>query len=402
MLAEFEARWLKLIFHDYFQSESTYFSQIFTNTVGPAIYKASLRKYVSEADYLKLLTGLRDISHLRPFDDLWGISRAIRNSKESLAFWTSAPLPEMKEALAGKSREYFLPELREHLKKYGYHSDKELDVSEPHYAEEPSSVILALKEATLLADESSPLIEQEKQGEIYRNELNKLAQTVKPSKYRSLVKQIEEMRAMLWWREEFRDISTRFYYLNRLYTLQLARYYVEEGIISAEADIWFLKIADLQSFINKKISSDELKALVEKNKLYYNSFRNYNSEGEIGGAFYRSATVTAKSELKGIGCNSGVTSGTARVIEDFSEIASIELGDILVTKFTDTGWTRKFAILKGIVTEYGGTLCHAAIVAREYGIPCIVSATDITKKIKDGSLIRIDGGSGAIEILGEK
>ena len=74
----------------------------------------------------------------------------------------------------------------------------------------------------------------------------------------------------------------------------------------------------------------------------------------------------------------------------------LQEGDILVTRFTDTGWTPKFAILKGIVTEYGGVLCHAAIVSREYGIPAIVSATNIMKEIKDGETITINGTTGII------
>ena len=103
-------------------------------------------------------------------------------------------------------------------------------------------------------------------------------------------------------------------------------------------------------------------------------------------------------QLKGLGANSGRVTGTARVIEDFSEIGRLKENDILVTRFTDTGWTPKFAILSGIVTEYGGILCHAAIVSREYGIPAIVSCHDIMSKIKDGQTITIDGGTGYITI----
>lgn len=65
-----------------------------------------------------------------------------------------------------------------------------------------------------------------------------------------------------------------------------------------------------------------------------------------------------------------------------------------MTRFTDTGWTAKFAALKGIVTEYGGVLCHTAIVSREYGIPCVVCTKDATKLIKDGSKITIEGSTG--------
>ena len=99
--------------------------------------------------------------------------------------------------------------------------------------------------------------------------------------------------------------------------------------------------------------------------------------------------------------NNGIVIGTARVIESFNEIERLKEGDILITKFTDTGWTPKFAILSGIVTEYGGILCHAAIVSREYGIPAIVNCPNAIKKIKDGQKIKIDGSTGNVIIMEE-
>ena len=90
--------------------------------------------------------------------------------------------------------------------------------------------------------------------------------------------------------------------------------------------------------------------------------------------------------------------GTARVIKDFSEIDRLSSGEILVTRFTDTGWTPTFAILKGIVTEYGGILCHAAIVSREYGIPAVVACHDVMDKVKDGQTITINGTTGEVII----
>lgn len=67
----------------------------------------------------------------------------------------------------------------------------------------------------------------------------------------------------------------------------------------------------------------------------------------------------------------------------------------------DTGWSGKFALLSGIVTEFGGVLCHGAIVAREYGIPYIASVAGATKKIKNGSLIKINGETGEVFLLSE-
>ena len=110
------------------------------------------------------------------------------------------------------------------------------------------------------------------------------------------------------------------------------------------------------------------------------------------------STSNIKPAIKGLGACSGRVTATARVINDFSEIDRLKEGDILVTKFTDTGWTPKFAIISGIITEYGGILCHAAIVSREYGIPAVVNCHDALKKIKDGQTITIDGSTGNVEV----
>ena len=125
------------------------------------------------------------------------------------------------------------------------------------------------------------------------------------------------------------------------------------------------------------------------------------SENEIGSVFSSGEHKDKISSLKGLGANNGTVTATARVIESFEEIDRLQEGDILVTKFTDTGWTPKFAILSGIVTEYGGILCHAAIVSREYGIPAIVSCTGVMNEIKDGETITINGSTGEI-IKGKK
>ena len=207
---------------------------------------------------------------------------------------------------------------------------------------------------------------------------------------------------MLWWREEFRDLSTRFYYLIRIYTIELAKELVKEKVLEKEEDIWFLKVGNLWDYLDNKISDKDVKDIINKNKNYYESYRNYMSENEIGQDIGAGDTKNnVESAIKGLGANNGKVVGTARVIESFDEIDRLQKDDILVTKFTDTGWTPKFAILSGIVTEYGGILCHAAIVSREYGIPAIVSCHDVTSKIKDGQKIMIDGTTGIVTIMEE-
>ena len=212
------------------------------------------------------------------------------------------------------------------------------------------------------------------------------------------------MRRMLWWREEFRDVSTRFYYLIRVYTVELSKTLAAEGVLDKAEDVWMLKVGNVWDFLEGKLNKEDLHEIILKNRRYYDSFRNYMSENEIGpmfGSGSDSGVKTDGNSLKGIGANNGKITGTARVICDFSEIERLQQNDILVTKFTDTGWTPKFAILSGIVTEYGGILCHAAIVSREYGIPAIVNCHDALTKIKDGQTITIDGATGIVTFEGE-
>ena len=173
-----------------------------------------------------------------------------------------------------------------------------------------------------------------------------------------------------------------------------------EKFIEKEDDIWFIKVGDLWDYLDGKKTGEDLREIVRKNRIYYNVYRNYISENEIGHNF--TAVISSPEDqntLKGLGANTGKIKATARVIEDFSKIDRLKEGDILVTRFTDTGWTPKFAILSGIVTEYGGILCHAAIVSREYGIPAIVCCKDAMAKIKDGQTIEIDGATGIVRIL---
>jgi pyruvate,water dikinase len=104
--------------------------------------------------------------------------------------------------------------------------------------------------------------------------------------------------------------------------------------------------------------------------------------------------------LPGLAVSAGVVEGRARIVKSIKD-ASLSEGDILVAKFTDPSWTPAFVSIKGLITEVGGLMTHGAIIAREYGLPAVVSVTDATKLIKDGQLIRLNGTEGYIEILSE-
>ncbi|MBP0976806.1 MAG: phosphoenolpyruvate synthase, partial [Oscillospiraceae bacterium] len=395
---EIRAKWKKLIFDDYLFSESTYFRQIFINTIHQSLYKDKILKHTTQGGYFTLIGGLDNISHLLPFYEMWEISRAIRNYDKAYEYWKNTSAEEIAENLDAVP---YGEKIKSYIMKFGYHSKKELDVTYPSFYEDIPEVINDIKNTCELGDECSPEADSKRLAEDFRKEMEKIKEKTSASVYRKVEKNVNDMRKMLWWREEFRDVSTRFYCVIRAYTMRLAEALYSDGVLSDRNDIWFTKIEDVRSFIDGKINVEELKRIIERNKVYYASFRHFKNENEIGSSFAAIAEKRDDKALSGIGCSCFKATGIARVIHSLDETDRLREGDILITKFTDTGWTGKFAMLSGIVTEFGGILCHAAIVSREYGIPCVVCAENATKLIKDGDRITINGETGEIIPGGE-
>ncbi len=104
-------------------------------------------------------------------------------------------------------------------------------------------------------------------------------------------------------------------------------------------------------------------------------------------------------EIRGFAASSGVAEGTARVVRSVEEISRLKPGDILVCQITNPTWAPIFQKIAGAVSDIGGSMSHAAIVAREYGLPAVVGTGSATSRIKDGQRIRVDGGRGIVTIL---
>lgn len=104
--------------------------------------------------------------------------------------------------------------------------------------------------------------------------------------------------------------------------------------------------------------------------------------------------------LYGLAASGGVYEGPARRVSGPSEFGRINQGDILVTEATSEAFNILLPLLGGIVTDNGGLLSHAAIVAREYGIPGVVGTREGTARIQDGARIRVDGDAGEVTVLG--
>lgn len=122
-----------------------------------------------------------------------------------------------------------------------------------------------------------------------------------------------------------------------------------------------------------------------------------SSEGEAPAVPFDRADLPAGA-LAGTAASAGVVEGLARVVTDpASEV--LLAGEILVAPFTDPGWTPLFVNAAAVVTEVGGLMTHGAVVAREYGIPAVVSVASAVERIRTGQRLRVDGTRGFVLIL---
>ena len=104
-------------------------------------------------------------------------------------------------------------------------------------------------------------------------------------------------------------------------------------------------------------------------------------------------------ELRGTGASAGVVRGTARVALGSEDFGRVQPGDIIVCPSSNPSWVPVFAIAGGLVTNTGGVIRHAAVVAREFGLPAVVGIANATMHIADGRLIEIDGRRGIVQLL---
>lgn len=177
-----------------------------------------------------------------------------------------------------------------------------------------------------------------------------------------------------------------------------------EGLLDDADDVWLLERAQLRQALTEPL---DLRSLVARRRAELERGRVEGARPYLGDPpearerhvalekFYGSGG----GELTGAGASPGVAEGVARVVGGHEDFSRVQTGDILVTTTTTPAWTPLFPSLAGLVTETGGILSHAAVVAREYGLPAVVGAAGATTAIGDGTRVRIDGTAGTITVL---
>lgn len=295
--------------------------------------------------------------------------------------------------------------MRDYLSKYGVRCPGEIDITRTRWAEKPTLLIPMIinnikhfepGSRTLIFEQKR--LEAEQKGQELISRVERLPGGKRKAK--KTKKMISIFRHFVGFREYPKYALMQRFYVYKQALKKEAALLVQKNVLQEPEDISYLTFEELRKVANT-YQLDY--SIITKRKRDYEVFekltppRVMTSDGEIITSEYDTSEIP-QGALIGVPVSSGIIEGRARIVLKLEE-ASIEEGDILVTAFTDPSWTSLFVSIKGLVTEVGGMMTHGAVVAREYGLPAVVSVENATKLIKDGQRIRVNGTKGYVEIL---
>ncbi len=269
----------------------------------------------------------------------------------------------------------------EFIDRFGHLSDSGNDFSTPTWAEQPE-VVDKLIAAAGSSTERPP---QRTWDEIIAD---------LPRRKRVMVvrlgRQVRRYRVL---REAVGSLYTKAYGLYRPLFLEFGARLVARGVTETMDDVFYLtrgQVADPPA---------DAREIVVARRTELEASRELQLPETIFGDDFTPSTrpELLAGMLTGTAASRGRYTGPARVVTSVSQIDDVKAGDVLVVPFSDVGWTPLFASAGAVVAESGGLLSHSSIVAREYGIPCVVSVPGATN-IEDGALVTVDGYRGEVEV----
>ncbi len=359
----------------------------------------------------------------RTDEELWRLAARARELEVTGPLLHADPtdVPAQLEALPhGKT---WLAEFDAFLKTYGQRTEETCRIDTPSWIEDPSPALYAI--ASFLSKpvgfdfasaRQQAIAERDAQIEAARRSLN-------GADLRRFNEALASNQAanFAWWNEEHNYLIDRRAAIPvRRASLELGARLTDEGTLTRPDDIFFLFKPELFACMEGAAAWPELTSMIPDRRAYFEEWRRRGPElptmlGTIpdtvpdpimievfglSGHFLQTLKSDDQStELHGFPAAKGVADGVARVITSVTEISSVRPGEILVCGGTTTEWTPVFGIIKACVCDTGGSLTHAAIVSREYGIPCVVGTATATKAIKTGDRVQVDGRQGTVRIF---
>lgn len=292
-----------------------------------------------------------------------------------------------------------------YLNKYGMRCAGEIDITKTRWCEKPTTLVPMILNHIKESESGSGKRKFEQGRRVALKKEQEILDRLKQlpdgeQKAKETKRMIDLIRNFIGYREYPKYGMVNRYFVYKKALLKEAEQLVQANVIHNKEDIYYLAFEELREVVRtNKLDYQIISKRKDEYKLYKKLTppRVITSDGEIITGKYKRENLPAEA-IVGIPVSSGVIEGRARVILNMED-ADLEDGDILVTSFTDPGWTPLFVSIKGLVTEVGGVMTHGAVIAREYGLPAVVGVDNATKLIKDGQRIRVHGTEGYIETI---
>jgi nucleoside-diphosphate-sugar epimerase/phosphohistidine swiveling domain-containing protein len=197
-------------------------------------------------------------------------------------------------------------------------------------------------------------------------------------------------------REVRRDKVVRAIWVLRSLLREYGRRLADAGVFDTADDVFYLLVdelealpADVSELVARRRAEQRRLAAVVPPTVFSGSWQPTTT---------LSTVLTTGDTLRGVGVCGGRVRGRVRIVRP-ETIDDLQPGEILVAKVTDVGYTATFCYAAAVVTELGGPMSHAAVVAREFGFPCVVDAQGATRSLPSGALVEVDGTTGEIHVL---
>jgi len=364
----------------------------------------------SEADGLvqSLTSGIRDLESARPGMGIMHVAALARREPEACAVIereTTAGFDAIPEGPTRRALQSF-------IELYGDRAVREAELSTPRWKEDPRPVLRMLRAALRTDTErvEGTLARAKAQADAEMAKLVPMLNVVEQTLIRHLVVRAQRAARL---RERMRAWVTRVLGMLREAALDADRRLlrrdpdlasdwrslVDSGSsLASVRSVFFLTIDEV--VVALQAARTDLAPLVRarRGELARDRARPDPPATFVGVPPPVVMPPSGGHLMRGLAASPGVVEGRARVLVREDEMDALQPGEILVVHTTDVGWTPLFLVAAGVVTELGGPLSHAAVVAREFGVPSVVNVVGATRAIRTGDFLRVDGDRGVVAL----
>jgi len=374
------------------------------------------------AAHTSLLKAIPGVVSNEPVHRLWELSRLIRNDDRLWVLIESGDATAVLDAIETDPQfAEFRKVFNQYLNDWGFRCSSELMLTVPTFQDEPAPLVAMLRAYARL-DAESPVECMARQSDERESETARALTALGSLRIRLLpwMTWAAPLRVLLPWthasiryRERARLKQALLYSRLRRIALAIGDELVRRDILATRDDVFWLTVAELDELASggamfahstrdmaslRASAHAKLSAMTPPDSftLAEGEYLDGSRTGVNNVPADRQANATGV--LRGTAACTGCVTGRASVLKDVTEAERLSEGDVLVTRQTDPGWGPVFFLISGLVIERGGMLSHGAILAREFGIPCIVGVREATRVIPNGATITVDADKEQVHV----